>query len=58
MTLWGEHRMRVFENRALRRLFGPKRHEMVRGWRKLHEEEVHNLHSLPSIIRMMSRKIR
>jgi hypothetical protein len=39
----------VFENRALRRIFGPKRAEVTGGWRKLHEEELHNLYSSPSI---------
>jgi hypothetical protein len=36
-----EHRLRVFENRVLRRIFGPKRDEMTGGWRKLHSEELH-----------------
>jgi acyl-coenzyme A synthetase/AMP-(fatty) acid ligase len=49
----------VFENRALRRIFGPKRDEATGSWRKLHNEELHNLYSSPSIIRMiMSRKMR
>jgi hypothetical protein len=39
----------VFENRVLRRIFGLKRDEMIRGWRKLHKEELHNLYSSPSI---------
>jgi hypothetical protein len=48
----------VFENRVLRRIFGPKRDE-VTGWRKLHNEELHNLYSSPSIIRMIkSRRMR
>jgi hypothetical protein len=43
----------------LRRIFGPKRDEVTGGWRKLHNEEVHNLYSSPSIIRMVkSRRIR
>jgi hypothetical protein len=40
--------MRVFENRVLRRILGPKRDEMVVGWRKLHDEECHNLYSSPN----------
>jgi hypothetical protein len=59
LTLREEHRLRVFENRVLRRIFGPKRDEMRGGWRKLHNEELHNLYSSPSIIRMiMSRSMR
>jgi hypothetical protein len=48
-----EHRLRVFENRVLRRIFGPKRDEVTGGWRKLHNEELHNLYSSPSIIRVI-----
>jgi hypothetical protein len=40
-----EHRLKVFENRMLRRIFGPKRNEVPGGWRKLHNEELHNLYS-------------
>jgi hypothetical protein len=48
----------VFENRVLRRIFGPKREEVTEDWRKLHNEELHNLYSSPNIIRMMrSRRI-
>jgi hypothetical protein len=43
----------VFENRVLRRIFGPKKDEMAGGWRKLHNEELHNLYSPPSIMRMI-----
>jgi hypothetical protein len=43
----------VFENRVLRRIFAPKRDEVTGGWRKLHNEELHNLCSSPSIIRMI-----
>jgi hypothetical protein len=46
-----EHRLRVFENRVLRRIFVPKRDEMTGEWRKLHNEELHNLYSSPDIIR-------
>jgi hypothetical protein len=47
-----EHRLRVFENRVLSRIFGPK-DEVTGGWRKPHNEELHNLYSSPSIIRMI-----
>jgi hypothetical protein len=58
LTLRKEHRLRVFENRVLR-IFGPKRDEMTGGWRKLHNEELHNLHSSPSIVKIMkSRRMR
>jgi hypothetical protein len=51
--------MRVFEDRVLRRIFGPKRNEVIGGWRKLHEEDLHNLYYSPSIIRIIkSRRIR
>jgi hypothetical protein len=43
----------MFENRVLRRIFGPKRDELTGGWRKLHDEELHNLYSSPNIIRMI-----
>jgi hypothetical protein len=59
LTLREEHRLRVLENRVLRRIFGPKRDEVTGGWRKLHNEEVRNLYSSPSIIRMIkSRRMR
>jgi hypothetical protein len=47
-----EYGLRVFENRVLRRIFGPKRDEVTGEWRKLHNEELLNLYSSPSIIRM------
>jgi hypothetical protein len=50
LTLKEEQRLRVFENRVLRRIFGPKRGEVTGGWRKLHNEELHNLYSSPSAI--------
>jgi hypothetical protein len=49
MKFQEEHRLRVFENRVLRRLFGPKRDEVTGDWRKLHNEELHRLYSSPSI---------
>jgi hypothetical protein len=45
-----EHKLRVFENRVLRRIFGPKREEDG-SWRKLHNDELHNLYSSPNIVR-------
>jgi hypothetical protein len=53
LTLKVEHRLRVLENRVLRRIFGPKRDEVIGGWRKLHNEGVHNLYCPPSIIRII-----
>jgi hypothetical protein len=54
-----EHRLRAFENRVLRRLFGPKRDEEKGEWRKLHNKELHDLYSSPSIIRIIkSRRMR
>jgi hypothetical protein len=50
LNLREEHR---FENRVLRRIFGPKRDEVTGGWRKLHNEELHGLYSSPSIIRVI-----
>jgi hypothetical protein len=43
----------MFENRVLRRIFGPKRNEVIGGLRKLHDEELHNLYCSPSIIRII-----
>jgi hypothetical protein len=53
VTLRKEHRLRVFENRILRRVYGPMRDEVTGGWRKLHNEELRGLYSLPSIIRVI-----
>jgi len=50
LMLREEHRLRVFENRVLRRIFGLKRDEVTRGWRKLHNEELNDLHFSPNIV--------
>jgi hypothetical protein len=53
-----EHRLRVFENRVLRRIFGPKRDEVAGKWRRLHNEDLNDLHS-PNVFQVMkSRRIR
>jgi hypothetical protein len=48
----------MFENRVLGRMFGPKRNEVTGGWRKLHNEELCDLYSLPSIIRINKSRMR
>jgi hypothetical protein len=56
LTKREKHRLRVFENRMLRRIFGPKRDEVTGGWRKVHSEEPHGLYSSPSIIRVIKER--
>jgi hypothetical protein len=51
LTLREEHELRVFEKRVLRRIFRPKREEVVGGMRRLCNEELHNLYALPNIVR-------
>jgi hypothetical protein len=59
LTLREEHRLKVFENRVLRKIFGPKRDEVRGEWRKLHNGEFHNLYSSPDVIRQIkSRRMR
>jgi hypothetical protein len=53
LTLREEHKLGVFEHRVLKRIFGPKRDEVTGEWRKLHDEELHDLYSSPSIIRII-----
>ena len=50
-----EHRLRVFENRVLRRIFGPKRDGVTGEWRKLHNEELNDLHYSPNIAQVINR---
>jgi hypothetical protein len=58
LTVKEEHKLRMLENRVLRRIFGPKRDGVTGGWRKLHNEELHNFYSSPSIIRIIKSRLR
>jgi hypothetical protein len=58
LTLREEHRLRVFKNRVLRRIIGPKRDEVTEERRKLHNKELHDLYCLPCIIRIIISRIR
>jgi hypothetical protein len=59
LTVREEHRLKVFENRVLRRIFGPKMDKVAGSWRKLHNEELNYLYSSPSKIRIIkSRRMR
>ena len=53
LTLREERRLRVFENRVLRKLFGPESDEVTGDWRKLHNEMLNDLYSLPNIVRVV-----
>jgi hypothetical protein len=56
LTIREEHRLRVFENRALRRIFGPKRGEVMGEWRKMHNGELHNFYSSLDTIRQINKE--
>jgi hypothetical protein len=58
LTLREGYRLKVFENKVLRRIVGMKKDEIIGGWRKLHNDEVHNLHSSLDIIRMIKSTMR
>ena len=53
LTLREERKLRVFENRVLRRIFGPRRDEVTGEWRRLHNEELNDLYSSPNIVRVI-----
>jgi PAS domain-containing protein len=58
LTLREDRRLRVFENRLLRRIFGPKRDEVTGEWRKLHNEELHDLYSSATLVRVIKWRMR
>jgi hypothetical protein len=57
LTLREDHRLRVPENRVLRKVFGPRRDDVTGEWRKLHKEELYDLYSSPNIIRVIKSRL-
>ena len=58
LTLREEHRLRVYKNRVLRKIFGSKRDGVTGKWRKLHDEELYDLYSSPKIIQVIKSRMR
>jgi hypothetical protein len=56
VTTRDEHRLMMFDNRVLRRIFGLERDDVTGGWKKFHSEELHSLYSSPDIIRMINKE--
>jgi len=56
LILREEHRLTVFENSVLKRILGPRKDELTVDWRKLHDEELHDLYSSPNIVRVVNQE--
>jgi hypothetical protein len=57
LTVREEHKLRVLENRVMKRIFGPKKDGVTGGWRKLHNEELHDMYSSSCIIRIIKSRM-